>query len=205
LLFIRSLMTLAFMIFFALPARASTVPLLDLKRYQLAVSTGLFDGSADFALTDRWSVGATTQIVPLFFIAIITTTAVRTTYRLGEGPAGLIYGLSASVMHTDEQLAIDDANTIGEEGELAFAWALPVNQWLTLRGTVGSIYGQQTSTDFLGSTFRRFIMPIWVNLELAIRMYQPASIAGTHDWLTDNGTLEFTLGGNSLLGVRFAI
>lgn len=179
-----ALVSMSLVAFSAAPAVASTLPPLGIPGNKTVVSVGLFDLNVDTGLTDRFSIGASVAGADVLFAAG-GGGAIRGTFLLfSSGDRSQLQGgltLSAggdttgSIAGTTSELWVQPA--------LNLSYA--PTDWLAVRMTLGPLLGPRWDNRNAMA-----LQSPWVpNLEVAFR--DPA-----------HGR-EYTLGGNSLLGVRW--
>lgn len=168
------------------PAVASTIPPLELAANKAALSVGLLDLNVDMGLTDRFSLGASIAGLNMI-VATAIGGAVRGTFNLAQlgDRSQFQAGLTLSA-------GGDQGNSIG--GSSANLWVQPaVNvsyspiESFTMRATLGPLIGPHWDYDNNMSIQASW----WPNLELAFGRL-------ANGW-------EFTVGGNSLLGIRWLL
>ena len=183
---------------------ASTLPPVDFRRGDQVLAVGVLDFSFDYAVTEQFSLGATLN--PgisryQWFDPLLSpfAAAVRSTYRLGEAPNGLSYGVTLSsgiVMAVPYTMCGPDCRpydlSLGFpfllKGQYraflqpAFNVTKTVGEILSVRATLGPVLLLNGAVGF-----EPVLVPIWPNLEIVFRV-SPRS--------------EITLLGNSIIGWR---
>lgn len=168
----------------ALPANASTIPVLDPGPQGLTLAVGLVDANVDVRLNDRWQVGLTG------IANLVQAVAVRATYRQ-EDWLGLVLSAGLDKENTAGMRLLPDAPPPNHAGvwfqpALLLTAALPGTP-ATVRLTLGPVV-RSNVLDVPTWTWTAWNPTGWMlpNAELGVQL----------------GGGELTLGGNSLLGWR---
>lgn len=188
------------------PVSASTLPRVDFHHGDRVLAVGFLDLSFDHAVTERLSLGATLN--PgigryQWFDPILSpfAAAVRSTYRLGEAPNGLSYGVTLSsgiVMAFPYTMCGPGCRPYDLSLGLPFllkgqyrAFLQPafnvtkaVGEFLSVRATLGPVLLLNGAVGF-----EPVLVPVWPNLEIAFKV---------------SSRSEVTLLGNSIIGWRGA-
>jgi hypothetical protein len=182
----KALLALAPILLVAAPAVASSVPRVDMRPNGTAISGGIYDLDLDHAFGERLALGVNTNLMSV---------AARLTYRLGGTPGGACWGITLaggpSVFPTLNAVPLPVGEVPVVHGataffQPAFVWAVPLNETVTARGTMGPVFFSQLNSQGTYRTLDSVVVPLWPNFELAFQM----------------GWGEITLGGG-IAGVRF--
>lgn len=173
----------------ALPAQASALVRPDLEDKKMFLSLGIFDVALDAVVTPGVTAGGALVLFP--FWSMLTA---RTGMVLGEGPAGLTYGVA---------LAAGNSNVVGSIG--AGTWfvqpsvtvAFPLLSWLTLRANLGPAawFKPEGLTWMAPPTLYPSSSPMLEGPHATL--YSMVELAAQ-----PLDGLEVTVGGNSMIGIR---
>lgn len=158
-------------------AEASTLPRVDFEARQVMVSVGLPDASVDVALSDRLSLGASA-----FALGVDNLfPAARATYRLADGPGGLVVGVTLSAG------LIPNVMRSASVPLMYQSYVQPAaNVTLPLGGAQSPV------------RLRATLGPLWYDLQPSWYVFIPNVELG----IKVAAQQELTLGGNSLIGWR---
>lgn len=186
---LRVLLGICFVLSLPEPARASTIPPVNLNQSEVAITAGIYDLGVDFGLTDHLSFGVS-SVAPFDSHGLL---AFRVLYLPLGVQRNLNFGLMASFgtapsagffrPYNGDDATFPVTHTGWFQPALGFIaslYPLPVS----IRATVGPVFPEPQVPPYLPS----FLKYAWPNVEVAYRF---------------NEFNELTLGGNAIVGWRW--